>query len=664
MRHYKNMKRFLTLIMACCALTALAQKKPIAPPTKSPDGPQDDVKEISAGVENDYYQMVNIPVQDGLLMEVGGLCVIPDGRLAVATRRGDVYIVENPKSYGFKAPTYKLYATGLHEPLGLAYKDGALWCAQRGSLTKLIDLNGDQVADVYENVYTLPISGNYHEYAFGPKFDKNGDAYVTLNVGFTNPDWWIGKSLVPWRGWALKISADGKSMTPFATGLRSPAGIGILNGTDLFYTENQGDWVGSGGITHLELGDIAHNPAGLNWTGLPNSPIKVKPEALVNDGKPMFEHHKNVPNLKQPAVWLPHGILGGSTSDVLPDSTSGGFGPFEGQLFIGDQNQASISRVFLEKVKGVWQGAGFAFRKGFASGVLRLAWDRDGSMFVGSTDRGWKSHGPNPWGLQRLNWTGKVPFEIKEMRAKSDGFELKFTMPVNRKLAEDIATWSAFSFIYKHHATYGSPIILDKTLPVRYAKVSDDGFTVRLVVDSLREGFVHQIGSTALRSNSGMPLLHADGFYTLLKLPDTDKLAVPANLPKPVSKSDAKPAETKKSGPANATKSTTEAKPKLAGKSAPKKSSAFVATAETIAAGAKLYTFNGCVTCHPAAQMGLGPGVSMIAARYKNDPKAYEKLSAKVMAGGSGVWGGEAMPAQGHIGKDNILKILSWMLSK
>lgn len=651
------MKRLIILL--CFVLgssLSWAQKKPIAPPTKSPDGPADDTQALSAGVENDYYQLSPVPVPDGILMEVGGLCVLPDGRLAAATRRGDVYIIENPKSAGFKAPNFRLYATGLHEPLGLAYKDGALWCAQRGSLTKLIDTNGDQKADIYENVYTIPISGNYHEYAFGPKFDKKGDAYITLNVGFTNPDWWIGKSLAKWRGWALKVSADGQTVTPIATGLRSPAGLGVLEGDQLFYTENQGDWVGSGGMTHLTAGDIAHNPAGLRWTSESSSPLKVKPEDLKNDGKPLFEHAQDVPNLKQPAVWLPHGILGGSTSDVLPDSTQGNFGPFSGQIFIGDQNQASIARVFLEKVKGVYQGAGFAFRKGFASGVLRLAWDGEGAMYVGSTDRGWKSHGPNPWGLQRLSWTGKVPFEIKEMRAKPDGFELSFTQPVNKTLAANPATWSAYSFIYKHHATYGSPTIREKDLPVRYVQVSEDGLRVRLVVDSLREGYIHQIGSTTLKSEAGIPLLHTEGFYTLIHLPDGDKLSIPAAA--------LQPAKTTPATKASPTKAVTAPKPAKATSSTAPPASGFKASPETIAQGAKFYTLSGCVTCHPAKQMGLGPGVNMIAAKYKADPKAYDKLLPKVMNGGVGVWGNEPMPTQAQVGKEKIQKILSWMLSQ
>src|SRR5690606_10054746 len=122
--------------------------------------------------------------------------------------------------------------------------------------------------------------------------------------------------------------------------------------------------------------------------------------------------------------------------------------PFENQLFVGDQTTASIARVFLEKVDGEYQGACFPFRLGFQCGVNRMCWGDDGSMFVGMTNRGWGSLGTKPYGLQRLVWTGKVPFEIHEMRARPDGFELTFTRPVDPAIARDPASYSMTSYTY------------------------------------------------------------------------------------------------------------------------------------------------------------------------------------------------------------------------
>ncbi|MGN6510002.1 MAG: hypothetical protein ACTHLD_11135, partial [Chitinophaga sp.] len=194
--------------------------------------------------EEDYFRIMKMSAPEGTLLEVGGLTVLPNGDLGVSTRRGDVFIVENPTS---RRPFFRKFASGLHEILGLAYKNGSLYCAQRGELTRLEDTNMDGKADVYETVYAWPISGHYHEYSFGPKLAPDGSFFVSGNVAFGDEEWWRGESRVPWRGWVMHISADGSTMEPWATGMRSPCGLGMIDG-ELFYAENQGDWMGSGGV--------------------------------------------------------------------------------------------------------------------------------------------------------------------------------------------------------------------------------------------------------------------------------------------------------------------------------------------------------------------------------------------------------------------------------
>src|SRR5690606_585086 len=142
-----------------------------------------------------------------------------------------------------------------------------------------------------------------------------------------------------------------------------------------------------------------------------------------------------------PAVWFPHTILGISTSGILNYNEKGRMGPFEGQLFVGDQGHSKIMRVALEQVNGVYQGAVFPFREGFSSGILRLIWGADGSMFVGMTSRGWGSTGRELFGLQRLSWTGLTPFEMHTIKAKPDGFELNFTKPIDERTAKDALSY-------------------------------------------------------------------------------------------------------------------------------------------------------------------------------------------------------------------------------
>jgi hypothetical protein len=448
--------------------------------------------------EDDFYKIITLPVPEGILLEVGGVASMPDGRIAVGTRRGDVWMIENPSMENDHAPEFTLFASGLHEALGLVYYNGDLYAAQRGELTRLIDKNGDGKADVYETVYSLPISGHYHEYTFGPKVAPDGSFFVSGNVAFGDQEWWRGESRKPWRGWIVKIHADG-TLEPWATGMRSPCGLGMING-ELFYTDNQGDWMGSGGVWHVAKGDFMGHPAGLRWTGLTNSPVKLtteqlyarvdprkvkkegqflKPENVENE-KPnfLYEVKKEIPELKLPAVWLPHGILGISNSEIISDDTQGKFGPFAGQLFVGDQGQSKIMRVVMEKISGEYQGVAFDFKSGFESGVLRMNWGHDGSMFVGETNRGWGSAGTTTSGLQRLVWTGKSPMEMKTVKSMPDGFEIEFTMAVDRKTAEDLSSYSGRSYIYKYHPVYGSPTVNIENLSIKGVKVSEDNMKI------------------------------------------------------------------------------------------------------------------------------------------------------------------------------------------
>lgn len=471
--------------------------------------------------EEDFYKIITVPIPEGVELEVGGMTFLPDDALAVCTRRGEVWKISNPYMKNGTLPRFRLFAQGLHEALGLNYINGELYTTQRSEITRLKDLDGDGEADEYKTVYTWPLSGNYHEYAYGPILDREGNFVVSLNLAWTNKE----ESQSPWHGWMIKITTDGK-LKPFAAGLRSPSALALNREGDIFYAENQGGWVGSGYIAHVEEGDFLGNPEGLRWAALPGSPVNLKASDIPDTDEPKYEVAKRVSRLKTPAVWFPQSILGISTSGILSYEDKGRMGPFEGQLFVGDQGHSKIMRVFLEKVKGVYQGVAFPFREGFSSGILRLNWGSDGSMFAGMTSRGWGSTGPEKFGLQRLEWNGKIPFEMKTVKAMPDGFEIEYTQPVDVKRAKDATSYQFTSFTYKYGHKYGSPVINQGNCPVRAIEVSPDSLKVRLVIDSLRLGYIHEIKSPGIRSAENFSLLHDLGYYTLNNFPDGQKLAI------------------------------------------------------------------------------------------------------------------------------------------
>jgi azurin/glucose/arabinose dehydrogenase len=510
----KRLSFFLAAVSAA-TLTSRAQ-------TNNPSALERFAKPSDALVaaENRIWQRTPLPVPEGIILEVSGILPVAGQRLLVTTRRGEVWWIDGAYDADPK-PRYTLFAQGLHEPLGIiAAPSGGYYVAQRQELTRLVDTNSDGRADVFQTVAKLPISGSYHEYAFGPVLAPNGNLRVTLNVAFGGST----QAPVPWRGWMVEITPDGQ-LTPIASGLRSPAGFAVSSQGAWFATDNQGEWVGSGKITHIESGDFLGHPAGLAWSKLPGSTVKVRPENISDFEQPMHVVAQNVPGLKPPAVWLPHTILGISNSGMIEDLSGGKFGPFAGQFYVGDQGQSKLIRVSLEKVAGVWQGAAYSFREGFESGILRMAIGENATMFVGESARGWGSVGPKQYGIERVTWTGQTPFEIKEIKAQPDGFLLTFTQPVDRATAENLASYSLAGFTYNYHTAYGAAPVNRMVCPIQKIVVAPDGLSVRLAAQCLREGYIHEVKVSGVRAaTGGSAVLHPVAYYTLNRLPAGDRI--------------------------------------------------------------------------------------------------------------------------------------------
>ncbi len=469
----------------------------------------------SVPVETDFYPAVRYTIPKDIVLEAGAVEPLPDGTLAVATRRGDIYRVHNAWSGDPDAARFELFAQGLHEVLGMSLKDGWLYATQRGEITRLRDTNNDGRADELETFNdSWGINGDYHEYAFGSPFDRDGNMWVVLCLtGSFGSD-------SPWRGWALRIDEQG-NMTPTCSGIRSPGGIAFNAAGDVFYTDNQGPWNGTCSLKWLRPGSFQGHPAGNKWYAQTKGGMESAPKEPESGSRIMTEADK-IPTFEPPAILFPYQKMGQSASGIACDTSGGKFGPFSEQLFVGDVTHSTVMRCFLEQVDGHYQGACFPFREGMASGSLALRMTDDGSLFVGGTNRGWGSRGTAPFALERLHWTGKVPFEIQEMRAKPDGFELKFTQPVDPETAGKAESYSIETYCYIFQSSYGSPEV-DHTSPkITSVAVADDHQTVRLTIDGLQRGHVHELHAAGVRNTDQQPLLHDVGYYTLNYIPTAE----------------------------------------------------------------------------------------------------------------------------------------------
>ena len=464
---------------------------------------------IWAQSQDEFYIREEFPLPSGEVMEGASIAVIDDQKVAYGTRRGDVWICDGAFGPVDQAKWTK-FATGLHEPLGMSYQDGWFTLTQRPEVTRMRDSDGDGRADEFRTLGApWGINGDYHEYAFGTDPDKDGNIWVVLCLtGSFNAH-------SPWRGWCFRITPEGESI-PTCSGIRSPGGIGFNLEGDVFYCDNQGVWNGSSSMKHLKPGGFVGNPSGNKF--YEQAPNMGKRPKDPNDKSRIETERKRIPELVPPAVWLPHGKLGQSPTGIIPDDSEGKFGPFAGQVLVGEQTHSQIQRIFLEKVNGVYQGVAFPFLEGFRSGIVPIRMAQDGSVFVGTTNRGWGARGGLPFSFERVRWTGKVPFEIHEMRIKPDGWELTFTKEVDPETAGDPDSYQMNTWTYIYQAAYGSPEVDKTTATIKSAKVSPDRKSVRLKVDGINPGHVHHLISK-VKSKSGENLWHKDAYYTVNEIP-------------------------------------------------------------------------------------------------------------------------------------------------
>ncbi|MGE0001146.1 MAG: family 16 glycoside hydrolase [Fimbriimonadaceae bacterium] len=432
---------------------------------------------------------------------VGGLAFLPDGRLAVANwnPRGTVELLSNLSGPG--PAVVKEVASGLGEPLGIAWYDGHILVTQKGEVTRLADLDGDEVADRYETVSTgWPMSQNYHEFTFNLlafQGKLNVTTSVPLRGGHTNYTPGNLSAFANGNGPGSWFSIDPNSGTweRAARGHRTPNGMGIGVDGHIYVCDNQGSWLPASTMSILKRG--------------------------------AFYGHQEIPDGKEPAeppvVWFPHGEIGNSPSQpvLIPD------GPFRGQMLVGDVTYGGLQRIFVEKVNGVYQGTVFRHSQGLEAGVNRLEWGPDGCLYVGGVgSNGNWNHMGHLFGLQRLRPNHKEPpFELVEVRTQKDGFELHFSHSLETSVGQRERSKSALlktvvrQWRYERTIGYGGPKVDEQALKV--TEVSVEGSMAKVKIPGLKRGGVVYLNLEGFREMR-MPLYSPESWTTLNEIPDRD----------------------------------------------------------------------------------------------------------------------------------------------
>ena len=423
-------------------------------------------------------------------------------RVAICTWEGDVWIGSGLKE--FKNISWKRFAAGLFQPLGLKIVDDVIYINERSQITRLHDLNNNGEADYYENFNNdILITKNFHEFSFDLQTDQEGNFYFSKAGPVPRGGRKFEKTLAH-HGALLKLSADGKKLDVYATGMRAPNGIAVSPNGQITASDNEGTWTAR---------------CKLHWLK-PGSFQGVKPLA----------HQQNIPDTyNKPLCWLPMDVDNSGGGQVWIDSDR--WGPFKGDLLYLSYGQSSLLKIMHETVNGQVQGGAFRIPVNLLSGAMRGRFHKgDGQLYISGL-RGWQTNAAKQGALQRVRYTGNQVAMPLSMKVKKNGLLLSFTTELDQELAEDPASYTLRQWNYVWGPMYGSPKISvrnpdtkivaqarvsemktyskEDTLVIKSAKLLADGKSVFVEVEDLRP---------AMQSQLKLDLETKDGdeiFYTI-----------------------------------------------------------------------------------------------------------------------------------------------------
>jgi hypothetical protein len=450
------------------------------------------------------------------LFEALGLSLAKDGTVVVGTRNAGIWrLVGNE---------WRLFAEGLFDSLGVVVEDGkglVVVAGQKAELTRISDINGDGVADRYETLFDAhSYHGNYHTYLHGPVRGKDGAYYFALNLAHGNDIYTGGGQVMGtfggFNGWAFRVEPDGKYQL-LANGLRSPASVGAAPDGRVWYADNQGDFVGTSKLYELKKDRFYGHPAGL--VDLPG----------MTPASPEIQWEKVAERKEKAVVLFPHNRVANSPGNPAW-VTQSAFGPFAGQILIGDQTQSNLLRVSLQKVGDVEQGSVMPFFEGLESGVMRPLFLRDGSLLLGQTGRGWQAKGGKVASLQHVRWDGKtVAPAIASMNATAKGFTLNLTQPLGAGVSVDLlkSALAVESWTYRDAPDYGSPELDLRDEKLEAISIGADRRSVDIALASRELPQVHprQLARVYHAKLASQTLFDAnaptqlDAYYSLLRFP-------------------------------------------------------------------------------------------------------------------------------------------------
>ena len=405
------------------------------------------------------------------------LAFFPNGRLALTTYPGDVWIADGLDA-GLDAVQWRRIATGLYEPMGVEVVDGVLYVAARDRILRLRDLNGDMEIDYYETFYAdQDVSDFFHSFAFGLQVDAAGNFYYAKSGQYTD-------NALP--GDLVRVTPDGTGGT-IATGFRTPNGLTVAPDGRVFVTDNQGNWTPANKISLVEPGKFygyVNNFAERGWSpgGLDIAIPEGEWHAVIDTAA--------VPDtFTEPVLWLPQEFDNSPGGGIWTDPN---WGPLGNRMLHTSFGKGWAYYVMFDETEGVTQAAAAALPFQFDAGTQRVRVNpADGQIYLTGLT-GWDDGFATRYAhLDRIRYTGGAGRYVTETRVTSDGLEFVFNFPVD-EAASDPARYEVSRWNYRWERRYGSDdwSVEDPeragrdVVPVEAAQV--DGRRVRLTLPDMR----------------------------------------------------------------------------------------------------------------------------------------------------------------------------------
>lgn len=453
------------------------------------------VDTIGVPLENPYHAW----------MRIGGLDFFKDGRAAICTWSGDVWIVSGIDQ-DLQKVAWKRYATGLFHALGLKIVNDQIYVLGRDQITRFHDLNADGEADFYENFNNdVQVTPNFHEFAFELQTDPQGNFYFSKG-GPVNPGGRGWGPLSEHNGGIFKVSKDGRKFEVFATGVRAPNGMAVGPNGEVTSGDNQGTWVPTSYIHFAKQGEF----------------IAVPDLAHRGDTPP----DQYSPHL----CWIPYNMDNSNGSQVWV--TSDQWGPLKGSLLYQSYGKCTLFNVLQERVDGVPQGGVVQFPFKFDTGAMRARFHPvDGQLYVTGL-KGWQTSGAKDGALQRVRYTGRPAYLPNELHVTDKGIHIAFTGAVDTASASDVQNYSVERWNYRWTKEYGSAEykVSDPAqkghdpVEIQSVTVSPDRKSIFLAVPGL-EPVMQQKITMNINAEDGTPM-PKEIAHTINVVPTADKPGV------------------------------------------------------------------------------------------------------------------------------------------